>query len=104
MEQLKIYTEEEMLDKHIGAVGTKERNKFDEDIQSFLIGDAIKQARQSKNMTQEQLGALIGVQRAQVSKIENGRNLTLSTIARAFKAMGMQAKLEISGLGKIALW
>jgi transcriptional regulator with XRE-family HTH domain len=68
------------------------------------IGEAIKQARQSKNLTQEELGNLIGVQRAQISRIENGKNLTFSTIARVFKAMGISAKLEIGNMGKVALW
>ncbi|WP_394811647.1 helix-turn-helix domain-containing protein [Bacteroides uniformis] len=47
---------------------------------------------------------LIGVQRAQISRIESGKNLTFSTIARVFKAMGISAKLEIGNLGKVALW
>ena len=55
-------------------------------------------------MTQEELGNLIGVQRAQISRIENGKNLTFSTISRVFKAMGISAKLEIGNLGKVALW
>ncbi len=70
----------------------------------FYTGEAIKQARQSKNLTQEELGNLIGVQRAQISRIENGKNLTFSTIARVFKAMGISAKLEIGSMGKVALW
>ncbi|KAA3944217.1 helix-turn-helix transcriptional regulator, partial [Bacteroides ovatus] len=56
------------------------------------------------NLTQEELGNLIGVQRAQISRIENGKNLTFSTIARVFKAMGISAKLEIGSMGKVALW
>jgi len=36
-----------------------------------LLGQAIKQARQERNLTQEQLGDLVGVQKAQISKIEN---------------------------------
>lgn len=101
---MRIYTEEEILDKHIGQIGTKKRDKFEADIQAFLMGEAIKQARQSKNLTQEQLGKLLGVQRAQVSRIENGRNLTISTISRIFKVLNIKAQLEISGVGKVALW
>ena len=67
------------------------------------VKEAIKKARKSQNMTQEELAQKIGVQRSQVSKIESGRNLTLSTIARVFKAMGMKASLSISGLGSITL-
>ena len=101
---MKFYTEEEILDKHIGKKGTPKRDQFEVDLNSFLIGEAIKQARQSKNLTQEELGNLIGVQRAQISRIENGKNLTFSTIARVFKAMGISAKLEIRSIGQVALW
>lgn len=104
METMKFYTEEEILDKHIGEIGTSRRDKFEADLSSFLIGEAIKKARQAKNLTQEELGNLIGVQRAQISRIENGKNLTFSTISRVFKAMGISVKLEIDNLGKVALW
>jgi transcriptional regulator with XRE-family HTH domain len=56
-----------------------------------------------QELTQEELGARMGVQRAQISKIENGRNLTLSTIAKAFKALGIPAELSAGGM-KVALW
>ena len=98
-----FYTLDEVKDKHIGEVGTPHRDKYEAELQSFLIGEAIKKARKSQNMTQEELAQKIGVQRSQVSKIESGRNLTLSTIARVFKAMGMKASLSISGLGSITL-
>ena len=71
---------------------------------TYLIGEAIKKVRQCKNLTQEELGSMIGVQKAQISRIENGKNLTFSTIAKVFKAMGINAKLEIETLGKVALW
>ena len=56
-------------------------------------------------MTQEQLGALMGVKRAQVSRIENGKCLSLDSIRRAFKALGVEkAYLEMGNQGKLALW
>lgn len=100
---MKFFTEEEILNKHIGKKGTSRRDKFEDDLQSFLIGDAIKQARLKKNLTQEELGNLVGVQRAQISRIESGKNLTFSTVIKLFKAMGIKAKLEIDILGKVAL-
>lgn len=104
MKQKKFYTEEEILNEYIGKEGTIKRNEFDSNIQSFLIGEAIKKARLAQNMTQEELGTLIGVQRAQISKIENGKNLTMNTISRIFQAMNIKATLELGTLGKVALW
>lgn len=40
----------------------------------------------------------MGVQRAQVSRIENGHNLTVGTIVRAFKAMGVPAAFSFGGV------
>ena len=101
---MKFYTHEEMLDRVIGIQGTPERDEYDTEIHSFLIGEAIKHARQSKKLTQKELGELIGVQRAQISRIESGKNLTFATISKIFRAMNIHAKLEIGNVGKIALW
>lgn len=103
MEKKKFYTHEEMKDIVLGPKGTTERDNYEADLEMFFIGNTIKQARQSKNMTQEELGKLIGVQKAQISRIENGKNLTFSTLIRILKALGLSAKLEIENLGKVAL-
>ncbi len=104
MGKMKFYTHEEMLDSVIGEKGTSRRDKYEAEINSFLMGEAIKKARISKNLTQEELGKMIGVKRSQVSRIEKGDNLTFSTIARAFKAMNITAFFDMEGVGKIALW
>lgn len=105
MAELKLYTHEEMLDAVVGTKGTPRRDKYEADMDNFLIGEAIKQARESNNLTQEQLGELMGVKKAQISKIESGKSVTFSTIVRAFKAMGVKsANLELGSLGKVALW
>jgi len=42
-------------------------------------------------------------QKAQISKIESGkRDLSFSTIIRAFRAMGISAKLDMGSLGVYA--
>ena len=105
---MKTYTLEEMEDKHIGKVGTPERDKYEqelaEEIQAYHLGEAIKEARLSMNLTQEQLGKMVGVQKSQISRIEKGRRVSISSMARLFKAMGISLTLEIGGARKIALW
>jgi DNA-binding XRE family transcriptional regulator len=105
MEEKDFYTLEEIEDEFVGVEGTPRRDKYEADLNAFLIGEAIKQARETKNLTQEQLGELMGVKRAQISKIESGKSISFSTIVRAFKAMGVKnANLELESLGKVALW
>lgn len=105
---MKTYTLEEMEDKHIGKVGTPERDKYEqelaEEIQAYHLGEAIKEARLSMNLTQEQLGDMVGVQKSQISRLEKGRRVSISSMARLFKAMGIPLSLEIGGARKIALW
>ena len=97
MAQMEYKTIEEMEDKYLGEIGTPKRDAFEaevqEAIQSYHIGEAIKEARKERNMTQDQLAELMGVKKAQVSRIERGCNPTINTIARAFKALGIAASL-----------
>lgn len=107
IDNTKLYSFEELLDHDLGKVGTPQRDAFEADVKAeisaYHIGEAIKRARKEKNLTQEQLGELMGVQRAQISKIESGKNLNFSTIARAFKAMGIPANLAF-GEVSLSLW
>ena len=107
---MKVYTMEEMLERHIGKVGTPERDEFDrqikEDIEAYHLGEVIKKMRLEQNLTQQQLGERIGVKRAQISKIETGGNITLRTYSRVFKALGITtASIDLgASVGKVALW
>ncbi|MCD8209201.1 MAG: helix-turn-helix domain-containing protein [Bacteroidales bacterium] len=108
MGDMELYTLEEVKDRLLGPVGTPERDKHDSEVaealRAYFMGEAIKKARKSKKLTQKQLGERMGVKRAQVSRIEKGNNLTFSTIARAFRAMGVPAAIEMSGVGRVELW
>ena len=103
------YTSIEALeDKILGNVGTPRRDAFDsevnKEIQAYHVGEAIRLARKDRNLTQEQLGNLMGVKKAQISRIENGGTLNLTTVVRAFKALGLHTTLEIEGGLKVSLW
>ena len=98
MATMKLYTHADMLDRVIGEKGTPQRDSMEAELQSYLIGEAIKLARKEKKLTQQQLGELMGVQRAQISRIEKGHNLTVSTIVKAFKARGVSASFSFGGV------
>ena len=93
---IKVYSLDEMLDKHIGEPGTTERNNFESELRLDLLGEMIKRARKEQNLTQEELGALIGVKKSQISKIEkSGKNVTIDTLIRVFDALKAQVKIKI---------
>ena len=85
-----------MIDKHIGRRGTEKREAFENELRIDLLGKAIRQARQERNLTQEQLGELVGVQKAQISKIENSvKNARFETILKVFEALGAKVNFNV---------
>jgi HTH-type transcriptional regulator / antitoxin HipB len=93
---------EELEDKHFGKIGTPMRDDYEFDLKMELIGEKIKQLRLQNSLTQSQLGELIGVKRAQISKLENGNHsASVSTIMKVFQAMKAKVKLRIETEDKI---
>lgn len=85
-----------MIDKHIGKRGSEKREVFENELRLDLLGEAIKQARKEKHLTQEQLGELVGVQKAQISKIENSvKNARFETILKVFEALGAKVHFNV---------
>ena len=104
---MKLYTLNELMDRDIGPIGTPKRDEFErklaDELHAYHIGEAIKKARMAQSLTQEELGQRTGVQRSQVCRIESGKSITVASMMRAFKAMGIQVALEMKGIGKVAL-
>lgn len=86
--QVKSYSLEELKDKYIGKKGSKSRDQYEYELSMDVLGYMIKKARQERQLTQEQLGKLIGVQKAQISKLESStQNATIETILKIFGAL-----------------
>ena len=93
---MKKYTLEELTDKYIGKEGTESREQFEFELKLDVLGNMIKKARKEKHLTQEQLGDLVGVQKAQISKIENNtKDVRFSTIMKVFNALKATVKMTI---------
>lgn len=100
-----------LVDEVWGAVGTPERDEMEaqlkEELHDYFVGEAIKKARLAQHLTQAQLGERVGVQRAQISRLEKGKSvITLPTMRRVFRALGIESgtlHLGTTG-GKVALW
>ena len=86
----------ELENKYFGLAGTPEREQYEFELSMELLGERLKQVRKEKKLTQEQLGLLIGVQKAQISKLEKGNNsATISTVLKVFSAMKAKIKFKI---------
>ena len=110
MAQMHLTPLSEVVDEVWGKTGTTERDAMEkqlkEEVNAYYLGEVIRKVRKAQNLTQEQLGERIGVQRAQISKLEKGASvITLPTMSRVFQALGIAtATLDLGIAGKIALW
>jgi HTH-type transcriptional regulator / antitoxin HipB len=93
---MKTYTLEEMTDKHIGKKGTPRRDAFENELRLDLLGQTIKDIRKERNLTQEELGEMIGVKKAQISKIENSlTDARFDTILKVFRALNAKINFNV---------
>ncbi len=91
-----ISTWNEIKDRVYGKEGTARRDNLDREVESFRIGLLLKKARESRNMTQEELGQLVDKKRTYISRVENnGSNITLSTLFDIVEK-GLGGKVNIS--------
>lgn len=94
--KLKTVSLDTMIDKHIGKVGTKKRDAFEYELKFELLGSVIKEARTYQNLTQEQLGQMVGVQKAQISKLENNfTNARFDTVIKVFNALNAKVNFKV---------
>ncbi|MDP3433621.1 MAG: helix-turn-helix transcriptional regulator [Bacteroidota bacterium] len=95
--EMKTYTLADMKDKYIGKLGTAERDEYEYELRMDVLGRMIKTARQERNLTQEQLGLLVGVQKSQISKLESSANsATINTILKVFKALKADVRFNVT--------
>ncbi len=86
----------EMEDKYIGKAGTAAREHYEYELRMDILGRMIKKARQERKLTQEQLGKLLGVQKAQISKLESSANsATIDSICKVFKALNAEIYFNV---------
>ena len=94
--ELKTIPLDDLIDQHIGKIGTEKRDAFEYELRLDLLSLAVKQARKDRNLTQEQLGKMVGVQKAQISKIENSvKSTKLETLLKIFDALKVKVSFSL---------
>lgn len=93
---LMFYTLDQAKDKHLGKIGSEKRDKYEHELRMDILGEMIKQTRKERQLTQTELGDLIGVQKSQISRIErNAKNVTLETILKVFSALKAKVNFNV---------
>jgi len=76
-----IKTWSQIKDSQFGKKGSLRRDQLDREFETFKIGLLLRNARESKKMTQEDLAKVIDKKRTYISRVENdGSNITLKTL------------------------
>jgi ribosome-binding protein aMBF1 (putative translation factor) len=86
----------QLVEEHYGKKGTRKRDNFDKGYESFKLGAMIHEARLEKGLTQEQLAAKCGTNKAYISKVENNiKDVRISTLQKIIE-VGLGGHLNLS--------
>ena len=93
---MKLTTIDELTDQIIGKRGSKKKDLFEYELRMDVLGTVIKDARKKRKLTQKQLGSLVGVQKSQISKLENNtKDFRIGTVIKVLEALGAKVKLSV---------
>ena len=96
---MKTISLDEVIDTHIGKVGTIKRDLFDTKIRMEKLGDTIKSERKKRNLTKKQLSEMAGIQKSILSKIEKSAfDFPIATILKVCKILDVKVifSLEVN--------
>lgn len=87
----------DIKDRQFGKIGTPQRDALEREFKSFRIGLLLRQARESRCMTQEQLAQLVSKKRSYISRVENDvSNITVKTLYEIVEVgLGGTVRIEI---------
>lgn len=95
-DEMRTISHDEVLDRFVGKKGTDERTEFENELKAEVLAYQFKELRKKKHLTQSQLAEKLGMEKGQISKIENGKfNLTLATINKIATALGAKINFDL---------
>ena len=83
-----------VLAKKHGAVGTPEREEFDNRARTYYMGLLLQEARKEEHITQVELARRTGTSKSYISRIENGFiDPTVSSFMKIVNALNLRFEL-----------
>jgi DNA-binding XRE family transcriptional regulator len=85
------------LNEKYGRIGTRTREKYEQEFESFKLGVLIQEARKKRHLTQEELALKVGTTKNYISRVENdASDIRLSTLMRIITdGLGGHLKLTL---------
>ncbi len=86
------------LDQQYGKRGTTEREKYEQEFETFKLGVMLQELRKEQGLTQAQLAEKCGTTKTYISRIENNASdIRLSTLMRIIReGFGGTLKLSVN--------
>ncbi len=72
---------------------SERREKIEDRARAILISMALQELRQTRQLTQQELAAMLNVNQAALSKMENQKDMRVSTLRKLLVAMGGNLKI-----------
>jgi len=95
-EKLKLTSIESLISEDFGQVGTPERESFEIECDTFIIGEQLKDERIKAGLTQEELANKIGTKKSFISRVEKGKaDIQLSTLVKIFSGLGRHVSVRV---------
>jgi transcriptional regulator with XRE-family HTH domain len=69
------------------------RERVEDQAQAILVGMALQELRQTRQLTQQQVAGILNVNQAALSKMENQVDMRISTLRKLLSAMGGNLKI-----------
>lgn len=92
---MKTYTLDEVQDELIGKIGTPERDRFEKELNEEILATMIKTKRKEKGLTQQAFGELAGVNKSEISKLENHvEDATFGAFLKVVRALKLKAEIS----------
>ena len=83
------------LDTLYGKVGSSEREQFRKEAYAYYMGQILQDARKSEKITQNELAKRVGVNKSDISNIENGIvEPGIAMLFRIASALGCTVELK----------
>ena len=93
---LQLIAFSDLEDELFGTPGTPERAEYEARVAMEKLLQTIREYRKQHQLTQDELGARLGVQKSQISKLErNPSNVTLETLRRVLAALDMSMQIVL---------
>ena len=87
---------DELIEIEFGKKGTKSREEFNKETETFCLAETLKEERIRAGLTQEELAEKIGTKKTYISRLENGKSdIQLNTLFRIFEGLGRRVCLTI---------